>query len=124
MALVVPSDCEDHPRARRVLDRLLAEQNPIERVDFIDVRQSMRNGGGPACLRLRVTLTEEEARAIHSGVIMTPGLAERLEAWVERNYRESLAPADLMDDELLREGRLAFAELEEILDLKIIHSEF
>ena len=124
MALVVPSDCEDHPRARRVLDRLLAEQNPIERVDFIDVRQSMRNGGGPACLRLRVTLTEEEARAIHPGVIMTPGLADRLEGWIERNYRESLAPADLMDDGLLREGRVAFAELEEILDLKIIHSEF
>lgn len=124
MALIVPSDCEEHPRARRVLDRLLAEKNPIERVDFIDVRQSMRNGGGPACLRLRVALTEQEAGLIHSGVVMTPKLAERLEAWVERNYRDALTPADLVGDGLLCEGRNAFLELEEILDLKIIHSEF
>ena len=124
MALIVPSDCEDHPKARRVLDRLLAENNPIKRVDFIDVRQSMRNGGGPACLRLRVILNEEQARAIHSGVIMTPRLADRLERWVETHYRETLSPADLMDTALLSEGREAFLELEDILELKIIHSEF
>ena len=124
MALIVPSDCEEHPRARRVLDRLLAEKNPIKRVDFIDVRQSMRNGGGPACLRLRVSLTEQEALAVHPGVIMTPQLAERLETWVERHYRETLAPSDLVGDALLSEGRIAFLELEEILELKIIHSEF
>lgn len=124
MALIVPSDCEDHPRARRVLDRLLSEDNPVKRVDFIDVRQSMRNGGGPACLRLRVALNDDEARAIHQGVVMTPGLAERLEAWIETHYRDSLAPADLFDTALLTEGRAAFLDLESILDLEIIHSEF
>ena len=73
---------------------------------------------------LRVTLTEQEARCVHSGVIMTPQLAERLETWVESHYRDSLAPSDLMGDGLLCEGRVAFLELEEILELKIIHSEF
>ena len=124
MALIVPSDCEEHPRARRVLDRLLAEKNPIDRVDFIDVRQSMRNGGGPACLRLRVALTEAEASAVHPGVLMTDLLADRLESWVESHYRSSLSPEELIDDSLLSEGREAFQELESILDLKIVHSEF
>jgi succinylarginine dihydrolase len=124
MALIVPSDCEEHPRGRRVLDRLLAEKNPIKRVDFIDVRQSMRNGGGPACLRLRVALNEQEARAVHQGVIFTPQLADRLESWVTCHYRDSIAPSDLVDAGLLTEGRAAFAELESILDLEIIHSEF
>jgi succinylarginine dihydrolase len=124
MALIVPSDCQEHPRARRVLDRLLAEVNPVSRIDFIDVRQSMRNGGGPACLRLRVVLNEQESQAIHQGVILNPMLADRLETWVTRHYRESIAPSDLMDAGLLAEGRTAFAELESILDLEIIHSEF
>jgi succinylarginine dihydrolase len=122
--LIVPSDCQEHQRARRVLDRLLAEVNPVSRIDFIDVRQSMRNGGGPACLRLRVVLNEQESQAIHQGVILNPMLADRLETWVTRHYRESIAPSDLMDAGLLAEGRTAFAELESILDLEIIHSEF
>ena len=69
MMLLVPSDCQEHQKAKRVLERLVREDNPIESVEFIDVRQSMRNGGGPACLRLRVTLTEAELAAVHPGVL-------------------------------------------------------
>jgi hypothetical protein len=50
---------------------------PIDELIEFDLRQSMRNGGGPACLRLRVALTDDEAQAMHQGVIMTEDLYAR-----------------------------------------------
>ena len=54
MALVVPSEARDSAAGPRWLDAMLAGNGPIRRVIPVDVRQSMANGGGPACLRLRV----------------------------------------------------------------------
>jgi succinylarginine dihydrolase len=77
----------------------------------------MRNGGGPACLRLRVVLTEEELEAANPAQRFTPGLHATLANWVERRYRDSLSPADLADPQLLTESREALDELTQILDL-------
>ena len=120
MMLLVPSDCEDHPRARRVLDRLVHEENPIARVDFIDVRQSMRNGGGPACLRLRIALSEDELAHMHQGVRFTEGLFDRLGQWVDAHYRDELTVSDLADPALVSETNGAYQQLEEILQLPFI----
>jgi succinylarginine dihydrolase len=87
-----------------------------ELVEF-DLRQSMRNGGGPACLRLRVSLTDAEAAAMHQGVIMTEELYTRLVAWVEKHYRDRVEPKDLCDPQLANECRAALQELELILGL-------
>lgn len=65
----------------------------------------MRNGGGPACLRLRVVLTAAEIAALPSGVQITDRTYPRLVAWVEKHYRETLTHADLADPELLAESR-------------------
>src|SRR5687767_9323695 len=54
MTLVAPTECRDTPSVKAWLDRHLASNGVIRRVDYVDVRQSMANGGGPACLRLRV----------------------------------------------------------------------
>lgn len=56
---------------------------PITSVEVFDVKQSMRNGGGPACLRLRVVLNDDELRAINRGVLLTDELYARLTTWVE-----------------------------------------
>lgn len=117
MLLLAPSDCEEHPRARRVLDRLLGEDNPIDQVEYIDVRQSMRNGGGPACLRLRMVLTERELDSIDPRVILDDRLHSELVDWVGRNYREELAPESLAEHALLEESGRAFAELARIMPL-------
>ena len=90
---------------------------PIGRVEYVDVRQSMRNGGGPACLRLRVVLTGAELEATNPAQRFTPGLHTTLADWVTRRYRDSLAPADLADPLLLTESREALDELSQILDL-------
>ena len=84
---------------------------------YVDVRQSMRNGGGPACLRLRVVLTDAELAATNPAQRFDAGLHERLIAWANGHYRDRLAPADLADPQLLVESRRALDELTGILDL-------
>ena len=117
MSLIAPAECEAHPRARAVIDRLLSLGGPVRSVQFLSVRQSMRNGGGPACLRLRVVLNEAELAAAHSGVFVNESLYHRLVAWVHHHYREELRPDDLADVKLLEEGRAALNELASILAL-------
>ena len=117
MALVCPAECREQAATSRWLDGLVAMGGPITAVHPVAVRQSMRNGGGPACLRLRVVLTPEELAAVHPGVLATPALLDALEAWVRRHYRDRLAVADLADPALLDEGRRALDELTGILDL-------
>ena len=80
----------------------------------MDVRESMRNGGGPACLRLRVPLTEAELEAVHPGVVLTEASVDRLQRWIERWYPESLHPSDLADPALQRRVRDAHDALREI----------
>ncbi|HEV7817003.1 MAG TPA: N-succinylarginine dihydrolase [Janthinobacterium sp.] len=117
MALVIPQECRENPAVARYLEGLLAGGGPVDELIHFDLRQSMRNGGGPACLRLRVVLTEAEAGAMHQGVIMTEALYVRLVAWVERHYRDRLEPADLADPALALEVHAALEELSLILNL-------
>src|SRR5262249_31455284 len=60
LVLFAPVETRENPRARAAAEALVSSNGPIGRVEYIDVRQSMRNGGGPACLRLRVVLTDAE----------------------------------------------------------------
>ncbi len=117
MVLVAPEECRESEAASAVIRRMIEGDSPIEEVLHFDLRQSMRNGGGPACLRLRVVLTEREADAMNRAVVLDEALAERLETWIERHYREELKLEDLADPALLREGRDALDELTRILRL-------
>lgn len=117
MALVIPQECRENAAVSRYLDELLAAGGAIDELITFDLRQSMRNGGGPACLRLRVALTEAEEQAMHQGVVMTEPLYHTLVAWVEKHYRDRLAPEDLADPALAIEVRSALEELSRILQL-------
>jgi len=77
----------------------------------------MCNGGGPACLRLRVVLNAQQQAAVNPAVMMNDRLFATLNAWVERHYRDRLSQADLADPHLLREGREALEELTKLLNL-------
>lgn len=117
MALVVPHECSENSAVANYLNRLISSDGPIAELLQFDLRQSMRNGGGPACLRLRVALTEAQAGAMHQGVIMTEQLYARLVVWVERYYRDRLEPQDLADPLLALECASALEALSRILDL-------
>ncbi|MCE3261905.1 MAG: succinylarginine dihydrolase [Pseudoduganella sp.] len=117
MALVTPHECQEIPAVAAFLDKLVKSGGPVDELIHFDLRQSMRNGGGPACLRLRVALTDEEAAAMHQGVVMTETLYHTLVAWVEKHYRDHLEPKDLADTQLAVEVHTALKELEQILGL-------
>jgi succinylarginine dihydrolase len=117
MALVIPQECQEVASVAAYLDGLVAGGSAIDELIHFDLRQSMRNGGGPACLRLRVALTDAEAAAMHQGVVMTEALYHTLVAWVEKHYRDRLDPADLADPQLAIEVHNALDELSRILGL-------
>ncbi|MEA2117211.1 N-succinylarginine dihydrolase [Halovibrio sp. HP20-50] len=116
MTLVVPGECQEREAVwRTIQDYLLAGNNPISEVVVKDVKQSMRNGGGPACLRLRVVLTDAEREALTGRVLLTDALYDDLTAWVNRHYRDRLAPDDLADPQLAEESLAALDELTRLL---------
>lgn len=121
MALILPAECEESPPVWQFLQDVLDEDNPIRSLEVLDLRQSMRNGGGPACLRLRVVLTDRECEAMSPGVCLSDGLHARLVDWVKRHYRDRLSSADLADPVLIRECRSALDELTSILGIGAVY---
>ncbi|MFN0063047.1 MAG: N-succinylarginine dihydrolase [Myxococcaceae bacterium] len=117
MAIVAPKDSEADPHCRGFLNRVLHEDNPVEAVHYLDVRQSMDNGGGPACLRLRVALTDAERASVSANVFYTAALHAELEAWVRKHYRDRLVPEDFKDPLFARETFTALDVLCQILRL-------
>lgn len=120
--LVAPAECRAHRATAQVLERLVASGSPIAEVLTLDLRQSMRNGGGPACLRLRVPLTLSERAAIRCNVLLNAELDVALDAWIRRHYRDRVAPADLRDPALLDETRRALDELTQLLQLPPVYA--
>jgi succinylarginine dihydrolase len=120
MMVLAPTESRDNPRVRAALDRIVADPgNPIARVEYVDLRQSMHNGGGPACLRLRVVLTDAQLAALPAGVIMTHEALSRLEDLVRRRYRASLSPGEIADPRLYDECLGVVRELEPILGIDL-----
>lgn len=122
MALIAPADCREMPEVHEFLQEVIAkDQTPLREMHFFDLKQSMRNGGGPACLRLRVVMNERELASIPQGVIITDQSYARLVAWVKKHYRETLTRAELADPSLLKESRKALDELTKLLGLGSIY---
>lgn len=121
MLLIVPEECRGNERVWQYLQRLLADEGPVAEVKVFDLKQSMQNGGGPACLRLRVALNETELAAVNQGVIMTAPLYDTLTHWVEKHYRDRMSESDLADPTLLVECRTALDELTQLLKLGSVY---
>lgn len=122
MILIAPTECQQHPKVEHCIEALIASsENPIQAVHYLDLKQSMRNGGGPACLRLRIPLTEEELNAMHQGILLDDALLLRLEQWVEKHYRDRLSADDFLDSKFIDENYQALDELSQILQLGSIY---
>ena len=117
LTLIAPLETQENAATKNYCDKLVASNGPIGDVRFIDVRQSMRNGGGPACLRLRVTLTDTEWVQVNSGNKFTPALYKNLKGWIHKYYRENLAPEDIRDPAIMSESFSALNELTDIMNL-------
>ncbi|MEM9588329.1 MAG: N-succinylarginine dihydrolase [Planctomycetota bacterium] len=119
--LVAPRQCHEQAEVRSLLASLV-DEGVFGQVEFVDLGQSMNNGGGPACLRLRVVLTPPEVQAVSQGVLWTELLAGQIEQWVNRHYRETLRQDDLADRMLHEECLTALDELTRILGLGSVYS--
>jgi len=119
---VVPSECQEREAVWNTIQNfILAGNNPIGEVIVKDVKQSMRNGGGPACLRLRVVLSEAERAALTGRVLLNEALYSDLTAWVNRHYRDRLATDDLADPQLATEVLTALDELTQLLNIGSVY---
>jgi succinylarginine dihydrolase len=118
LTLIAPAEVRENNRTAGVVQKMIDAPNaPIARAEFVDVRQSMRNGGGPACLRLRIVMTPEERAVAAQGFFLDDSLAEKLAAWIAKHYREKLTADDLRDPNLVDETQSALDALTEILPL-------
>ncbi|MBV7255614.1 N-succinylarginine dihydrolase [Pacificimonas sp. WHA3] len=117
MSLILPTECEENPRVKSWLDANVGGNGPIHQAHFIDVRESMRNGGGPACLRLRVAVSEAACAAIDDRFLLDEAKADRLERLVETHWPEEIAPADLASPDLWQAAWAARAALKAELGL-------
>lgn len=114
MGLVIPLEAWEHPRVRAWLDGMLASNGPIRRVLPVDVRQSMANGGGPACLRLRMVA---DPAAVDPRFLLDEAKIARIEAVVAAHWPESIRPEQLGEPALAAQIVAARAALLETLDL-------
>ncbi len=100
MALILPGEAQEIASTRGYIETLLGRDTPIKAAHFIDVRESMRNGGGPACLRLRVAVTEAEQAALDARFLLTEQKIAALEQAVQQTYPDEIAPEQLGDPAL------------------------
>lgn len=114
MALVVPQEAWDSPAVHRWLEALLAGNGPIRRVIPVDVRQSMANGGGPACLRLRVVA---DPGTVDPRFLLGERNADAIAAIVARHWPEQIDPGEIGSRSLAEAVTSARAVLLQALDL-------
>jgi len=114
MGLVIPLEAWEHTTVRGWLDAMLASNGPIRRVLPVDVRQSMANGGGPACLRLRVVA---DPATVDPRFLLDEAKIARIEAVVAAQWPESIRPDQLGDPVLASQIVAARLALLGALDL-------
>lgn len=117
LTLIAPTETQENHHTKTYCDKLVSGNGPIGEVKYVDVRQSMRNGGGPACLRLRVVLTDAELATANPKMLLDDRLFVQLSDWVSKHYREDMAPDDLGDPNLMRESFAALDALTGIMGL-------
>ncbi|MBA2936262.1 N-succinylarginine dihydrolase [Sphingomonas sp. CGMCC 1.13654] len=89
MALILPTEAQNIGRVWEWLEALVAGNGPIRRLIPVDVRESMANGGGPACLRLRVVC---DPATVDPRFLVDEAKLDRLAAVIEAHWPGSVHP--------------------------------
>lgn len=117
MTLVIPLEAWENASVRGWLEAMLAGNGPIRHVAPVDVRQSMANGGGPACLRLRVVA---DPAAVDPRFMLDEGRADLLERVITQHWPKAIEPADIGNEALaadIREARVALLDTLDLMQL-------
>lgn len=107
LILICPEECRNLAfiRALPYFDEVL----------FIDLNESMKNGGGPACLRLRVQLTAEELQAIPQSALFSPTLYKNIKSIIETSYPDSFHLTDLLDPQFRAAAQHAITQIDRLI---------
>ena len=116
MTLVAPTECRDTASVKAWIDRRLASNGAIRRVDYVDVRQSMANGGGPACLRLRVAC---DPALVDPRFLVDEARLDRIGRVIAAHWPEEITPDELQEPGLIAAVIEARRALLECLELKL-----
>jgi succinylarginine dihydrolase len=117
MALILPTEAQDNDRVWTWLQAMIAGNGPIRQLIPVDVRQSMANGGGPACLRLRVVC---DPATVDPRFLVDEAKLDTMAGIVEAHWPEAIDPADLSNPALwdaIRAARLAMLQALQLTEL-------
>jgi succinylarginine dihydrolase len=112
--LIVPSEARATPSVWRWVERHLAGNGPIRRVEVVDVRESMANGGGPACLRLRVVADPAD---VDPRFLVDDAKLDLVAATIARHWPSEIYGDALQQPTLIADIEHARAAVLEALDL-------
>lgn len=115
--LLAPLRCRRNELVRKYLQSITGKTKLIKKVRYVNLEQSLWNGGGPACLRLRVVMNKSEFSALHPGIIFDDKLYKRLREWIKKYYVGNLIYDDLFVPTFIKKCRNALEELTYILGL-------
>ncbi len=114
MTLIVPTEARETPSVWGWIEGHVAGNGPIRRVEVVDVRQSMANGGGPACLRLRVVA---DPATVDPRFLVDDSRLDRIADIVRTHWPVEIANAELQRPALIRDIEAARGALLDALDL-------
>jgi succinylarginine dihydrolase len=116
--LIAPAQCQFVPSVNRFLQTLQSQDaSPFDEIKYVHVPSSMRSGGGPACLRLRVILTSKQEKAVSGRVLLTPELLKELVGLVKADYPTEASERMFIDETFLKTCFDATRRIYEILGL-------
>ncbi|MDB2614109.1 N-succinylarginine dihydrolase [Chlamydiales bacterium] len=118
MVLIAPRECDNNPYTQSLFKELKAK-TPIKDMLTLPLKQSMDNGGGPACLRINVPLTQTEIDGTLSTIWLDDSLYLKLKQWIELHYPDELQPSDLKNPEFYLKAKNALNELYQMLYLTL-----
>jgi succinylarginine dihydrolase len=112
--LLCPTQVAENENASRIVRRWV-DEGLFQRAEFLELRQSMSGGGGPACLRLRVPMNEAQLSSLKTNAFWSPSLDQKLRQVIQEDYPESLASSELSNAKLARESHAAIRRIKTIL---------
>lgn len=102
LVMIAPKQCEENSNIKIYIDTVLLKETPIKKCFYVDLQESMRNGGGPACLRLKVVLSNDEYKVILSKYQVTPKRLTEIKDIVSDLYPENVTVESFEDSVFLQ----------------------
>ncbi|RAP34002.1 succinylarginine dihydrolase [Candidatus Marinamargulisbacteria bacterium SCGC AG-410-N11] len=106
IGMIAPKQCQINHRTFNLIEDIVKSKNRLVRCDYVSVKESMNNGGGPACLRLRATLTEPEYESVCSKYLLIEPLYEKLIKVIDNIYPDHVKIDSVLDKRFLSQVQM------------------